>query len=293
MSALSDLVPGVPALLNPIPNLPSVSSIMTLPNVTSLLNVPSIPALQGLPNVMSLINTPSIAAIPSIPGISGLLNVPSLSDLVRVPDVTNLLNIGNIGNKVGNIFSDATSVIGLFSNKVKWGIFLNGQQAIKPDSFVALEYRNEWNVSNYPQEQGAFESYNKVATPYDVRVRLSKRGTPAEVGAFLTLVDALAASLAFYDVVTPEKTYRSSTVTNVGYRRSSESGASMIVVDLSFAEIRVTAAPASTNQTKSAAGASPISGGTLQLSLPSLAQIAPVQAAIDKVKGIASKIPHF
>src|SRR5579872_6225668 len=37
-------------------------------------------------------------------------------------------------------------------------------------STVEFEYRQDWPISTYPQEQGAFQPYDKVTLPFDVRI---------------------------------------------------------------------------------------------------------------------------
>ena len=122
-----------------------------------------------------------------------------------------------------------------------WGIFLDGVHVLEPDSFLGYEYMNESKVSQYPQQSGAFQSYNKVATPFDVRVRMSKGGTIADRTAYLAEVEAAAKSLNLYSVVTPEKTYLNTNIVKVSHRHAQREGATLLVVELWFLEIRNTA----------------------------------------------------
>jgi len=120
-----------------------------------------------------------------------------------------------------------------------WGIFTaGGTPVIKPDAIVAVEHAVDYRIADYPIEQGGFESYNKVATPFGIRVAVSKGGTLAERQQFLTAVDALVASLELFDVVTPEKTYVGVNVERSGLSRTASAGAGMLTVELSLREVR-------------------------------------------------------
>ena len=55
----------------------------------------------------------------------------------------------------------------------QWGIYLDGEPVVDADSVVTFDYRQEWTVSDYPLEQGAFQSYDKVQTPFDVAVTIT------------------------------------------------------------------------------------------------------------------------
>jgi len=53
----------------------------------------------------------------------------------------------------------------------QWGIYdMSGAPVLTASSVAGMEYARDWRVSNYPQEQGAFASYNKVKTPFTAKV---------------------------------------------------------------------------------------------------------------------------
>lgn len=125
----------------------------------------------------------------------------------------------------------------------KWGVFAHGsasEAVIEPDSIVTLEFKNDSRLSQYPQEDGAFQTYNKVATPFELHVTMTKGGTESDRAFFIAAVEENAQSLALLDVVTPEKTYLSVNISRINYRRSASSGLGLITVDIGFTEIRET-----------------------------------------------------
>lgn len=131
------------------------------------------------------------------------------------------------------LVSDATAIGRLFgATSVQWGIFQKGKPVLSPDSMLSIEYKQDWRIADYPMEQGAFQSYNKVATPFDVKVRMSKGGSVAARAAFLAAVQKIAGSLNLYDVVTPEKTYTSVNISHIDYHRDGGKGARLMVLDI-------------------------------------------------------------
>lgn len=152
------------------------------------------------------------------------------------------------------------------SDPVQWGVFdAFGQPVAVADSIVSFDYRNGSKISDYPVEQGAFASYNKVANPFDVRVRMTCGGSVQRRALFVAQLDIAAASLGLYTVLTPEMVYASVNVEGLDYRRESSNGAGIIIADVYLREVRqnITAAYSAP---KAAASADPESQGQVQIS---------------------------
>jgi hypothetical protein len=136
------------------------------------------------------------------------------------------------------------------ANSTDWGIYdKSGSPVLKPDSIVSIERGAEYRISDYPVEQGGFASYNKVATPFEVRLTLTKGGSVAERSDFLNTLATLEASLDLYDVATPEHVYVGVNITRVSQSRSAQSGAGMAVVEILLQEVRETVSVAYTTAT--------------------------------------------
>lgn len=159
-----------------------------------------------------------------------------------------------------------------------WGIYDadSGQKLIDPDSIVSLDYRRDWALADYPIEGGLFETYDKVARPFDVRVRVAKGGDEAERTAFMASVEKAAAALTLCNVVTPEQTYLSVNFASIASTRSGSQGMGLITYDLDLRQVRVTAV-AAYMAVGSQSAADPVSGGTVQ---PQPITAAPTQAEI-------------
>ena len=141
----------------------------------------------------------------------------------------------------------ADTILGYGANAAQqWGVFLGGAPVIVFDTFVSIDYRQGWSTSDYPIEQGGFESYNKVQIPFDVRVKFAAGGSEENRAALLASVAAIAGDLKLYSVVTPEKVYTSVNVQHYDYHRTSTNGVGMITIEMWLLEIRTTVSEAST-----------------------------------------------
>src|SRR5271170_2127291 len=112
----------------------------------------------------------------------------------NVPDVDGVPPLSFVpgsGAGIALLVSDALSYFqGSF--RPQWGIFSGGAPVVIAESCISVEYRQEYLVSNYPLEMGAFAAYNKVQVPFDVRVRLSAGSTFAARTGLLESIAAIA-----------------------------------------------------------------------------------------------------
>jgi hypothetical protein len=185
--------------------------------------------------------------------------------------------ISKVSNPIALLVADAKLISGMFAEP-KWGIYLDGKLALKPDSIVGLDFKIDWRIAEYPMEGGAFQSYNKVMTPFDIRIQMTKGGTDADRQAFLSEVEAAAASMILYDVLMPEWGYTSCSISHIDYRRTSAGGVGLLTVDLWLTKVRATATAKFSN-TKSPNGADPVNGGNVQAQPASSAQASSAKAA--------------
>ncbi len=159
-----------------------------------------------------------------------------------------------------NVFSDAVlliadAVTSIFSTP-QWGIYLDGEPVVVADNVVAFGFKKSARISKYPQEQGAFASYNKVAIPAEPRLQYSTGGTIADRQAFLASVDPLVSDLNLYDVVTPEMTYSGYNVIDYDFPRTADR-AGLITIDIRLEQVVIagasqfsnTASPSDAGQT--------------------------------------------
>jgi hypothetical protein len=149
------------------------------------------------------------------------------------------------------------SSIGTAFGPQQWGIFgSSGQPILVADSVAAVEYTREYDISDYPVEQGGFASYNKVQTPFQARVSLLSNRTRQQL---LNTLEAAVASLQLVSIVTPEITYPNANLIRYHLQREVEHGVTLIRVDVWAEEVRILSNP-TTNQ--GANTTTPADGGT-------------------------------
>jgi hypothetical protein len=240
--------------------------------------------------------------------------VPAYPDVPHAPGVPAVLRqVGAIENNIVMLAADAVSIVRMFA-KPQWGLFLkSGAPAmVGIDSIVALDVRREYRISDYPIEQGAFASYNKVETPLDIRVSFvvsgsgsllsslipggallslvsGKSSSVANRDQFLSIMRDLARSLTMIYVTMPEGTYGNLNVVHYDYRREARSGATLLKIDIWLQEVRVSAkaaangagtdpinatTPTAITAPQNPASADPVNGGTVQAT-----PVTPTQAA--------------
>lgn len=196
-------------------------------------------------------------AFPNVP------NVPGVPPLPRDPFA--------IAAGVVLLAADAIGIFGTSLNP-EWGIFKSGVPVVIADNVVSVDFKRDWNLADFPIEQGAFESYDKVQVPFDARVRFSAGGAAEDREALLISVQRVAASLDLFDVVTPEITYTNVNVVHYDYRRQARGGLGLLVVDVWCQEVRVTATATFSN-TQAPASASAVNDGTVQTTAAASAQV--------------------
>ena len=177
-----------------------------------------------------------------------------------------------------------------------WGIYKSGTStlAINADSIVKVEYKAAARIATAPQEDGAFQAYDKVQTPYESRVMLTKGGSESDRAAFLDSLETAKQSTDLYDIAMPEKSYHNANIVGYSLTRSARQGVTLLLVELVFEEVRQASAPQFTTSTGGGTtttaaaitspakptGADPVNAGTKQPVAPTPAQQAPVRKAL-------------
>ena len=221
--------PGIPSVLRSVEA--GAGSI-----VNSSANV-AIGAAQGL------LGSNPAAVLTGVAGINGAIsNVQLLSGATSINGRTmqQMLVNGAFGVLGRMLTSDDPSVQSAANTAEQWGIYdQNNNKILSPDSFKELDYQHSWRIANYPMEQGAFQSYNKVQTPFEVPLRLMKGGSDQDRYDFLNALETIANSFDLYDVVTPDYTYQNVSISTIGYHRAAREGAKLLTIDVYLTEVRV------------------------------------------------------
>lgn len=176
--------------------------------------------------------------------------------------------------------ADASEIILGALLQPTWGIYdgTSGQPVIQPASFITsaivssvqplsavsglvglsgilpvaasvleFEYRQDFPISTYPQENGAFQAYDKVTLPFDVRLRLAAGGSASTRQAFINACLAISTSFDLFNIVTPERAFVGTNCNHIDWKRGPRQGNTLIVVDLAFIQIPQVAALSGSN----------------------------------------------
>ncbi len=195
---------------------------------------------------------------------NGIIIYPNVPIAPGVPPLPR--NPLEVAAAISLLTQDAINTIA-GSGQPLWGIFQNNIPVVLADNVVSLDYKQDWTVSDYPLEQGAFESYDKVQLPFECRVRFSCGGDVTNRQDFLDSIAAIANTLNLYTIVTPEEIYPSVNITHYDYRRTASNGVGLIVVDVWAIQVRITASTMFQN-VQNPSSASPQNGGNVQTMTP-------------------------
>ena len=217
---------------------------------------------------------PNVPALPGVPALSRSNNAQFVAAGLTI--IGEILPLGLFGQKWGIIAAGSSSgassqggflqtLQGLFNK----GSTLKGTTLLTPDSFVDFEYREEQKIPIYPLQNGAFQSYNKVGMPFDIRLTVTCSGNgKMSKGDFIQGIDKLLTGLTLVDIVTPDATYKNCNLIHVDYRRDATNGATLLIAQLWFQWVRIVSNP--TTQTANPSGTPTSSFGQLSpTSVPS------------------------
>ncbi len=181
----------------------------------------------------------------------------------NVPGVPSVLFAAGAGQIVSLLTRDAASIFSGGFQQQPWGIYLGGSPVVLADSVLSFDFRQQYTISDYPVERGAFASFNKVAIPYDGRFRFSTGGSEADKSAFVQSIRNIIGDLNFYTIVTPIAIYPSVNLTHWDYGQTASNGVGLLTIDVWTEEVRETGMAGMSN-TQSPTAAAQVNGGTVQ-----------------------------
>ena len=173
----------------------------------------------------------------------------------------------------GLVSSGGNALIGLGGAAIIRAIFGNvwglvnefGVPVVLADNVLGLSFQSASTIVNAPIEGGSFASYNKIATPSQAVVQMSKgSGSSLERGAFLTQLRAYEGSTLKFYVISPEFVHRNMCITGVDYARSAQEGVQLIVVNVQLEEVREVKVNYSFEEVAAPEDAKTVDGGNVQ-----------------------------
>ena len=118
----------------------------------------------------------------------------------------------------------------------------NGGLLLSPDTYADFQVRAESVIPNYPIEKGGFSSYNQVEKPYGIKLTAIVTGKSGVTrNQFIESIQSLKSSLTLASIVTPYTTYSNAKLIDYNWTQKSDHGLTMLMIELTFQEIRQTA----------------------------------------------------
>jgi hypothetical protein len=173
-----------------------------------------------------IVSVPAFPTVPNLPGVPQLPRSPT-QPFVSPP---NTLAMG-MPAPSGMLWQASQSA-------PVWGVFdMSGNKVINADSVLDFNYKKDYSISDYPVQQDAFASFNKVAHPFEIVVRLVKGSSLSDRVTFEAQCESVADSINLFQIYTPEKQYPSVNVLRHEVNRREAHGANFIEADLFFRQI--------------------------------------------------------
>lgn len=191
--------------------------------------------------------------VPNVPGVPPVIFAPGFSDVVSL------------------LTQDALSLLAGVAS-LPWGIYLGPIPVVLADTVIAFEYRQAFEISNFPVEGGQFQSYNKVYRPFDVRFRFTAGGDLINRQKLLDSIGAIVGDTNLYNVVTADAVYLNVNLTGSSYQQSANNGIGLIAVDVMAEQVKA-ASSALLSNVLNPSSAAQVNGGTVQSLVPSQAQL--------------------
>lgn len=182
----------------------------TMPKI----NFPNVPIAEGVPNLAR-----SAYGVAQKSGSTG-----------RVMGLTGGLAGTFLGNYLNAMLAPTYALLNQQDEKV-----------IVSDGPGEFEMKGDSSVSTYPVELGGFQSYNKVVNPEDFSLSLLCSGQgPMSHKDFLAACSKLKNGTDVIKLVTPKCVYPYVTCTGMSHQTTARNGVTLLKVNLTFKEVRVT-----------------------------------------------------
>lgn len=108
-----------------------------------------------------------------------------------------------------------------------------------PDSWGEFNAKYETQMSDYPQEFGAFQPYNKVKRPIEVLVQLIKTGSDLARFSWLAAIQQQEAANPeqLYTLISPQLIATDYSLSGLSYETRQDRGSNKLFLNLRFTQI--------------------------------------------------------
>ena len=169
---------------------------------------------------------------------------------ISYPDVPNYPGVPSIprtsaGSPSINISMTSNQPLLISSQEPVWGIFsaTDNSPLFTPSedgtlSTYSFDYSRKSSVSTFPVETGSFVSYDKIWTPANPIVTLAFSGSISDKSSLLDALETACLGTSLWNVFTPDTEYDGYTIARYSYRRMSNKGATMLLIDVMLEEVK-------------------------------------------------------
>lgn len=153
------------------------------------------------------------------------------------------INVGSIGTVAAlNALSLITSALPNLNPPTPLYAIIQSDTFIPltiPSSWGEFSERYETQMSDYPQEQGAFQPYNKVKRPRLVTVTLVKTGSDLARFAWLEAIRQLERDVPtqLYTLISPQGIYQNFAIQGMTHETRPDRGSNILYLNITFYEV--------------------------------------------------------
>ena len=108
-----------------------------------------------------------------------------------------------------------------------------------PSSWGEFSERYETQMSDYPQERGAYQPYNKVKRPRTVTVTLVKEGSDVARFTWLEAIRQMERDVPtqLYTLISPQGIYPNFAIQGMSYETRQDRGSNILYLNIMFYEV--------------------------------------------------------
>lgn len=173
---------------------------------------------------------------PVVPLVTGAPTIPSAIDGgYRLSDFTETLK----DQTFSALYNIAGSTLMAYRG-IAWGLFTTDTgEAIFPNClYFEIGMQEQSQITDAPVENGSFVSYNKVDAPAQYMLGMSLGAVSASQSANLALLRKMRSSTDLYYVHMPNFISPAVNVVGISIRRTTQSGADLLLASVMLREVR-------------------------------------------------------
>lgn len=142
--------------------------------------------------------------------------------------------------KYGKIISgglSANSLLSILATKPQY-IIKGENGSLEFQSMLEISLQEDSRLPEEAIEQSSFATYNRIIEPQDLKIRLGLQGYPSKIQSTLDRLSDMRKGTEKITVITPSATYDNLMLRSFDYRKDNHTGHNVLIVDLTFKEIR-------------------------------------------------------